>query len=215
MSDDNSPASVAIEKEKTRRRLISLGELVAVLAVLISALGLFNSWSERRQKDQERITSEQKAAAAERRATAAAGLLLRARPDKSGSRLDLSPAREEQVVQMQTLTFPAKLGISPVETSGDARIEASWFTGNLKKARRAAKRPDETTGDERLPVLIETVYVDGGETRRDRTLYDIGYAVREGGLFGGSQVELRGVSLVARKADAAALDARWRRQFGS
>lgn len=214
MTDEKSPASVAIEKERTRRRLISLGELVAVLAVVISALGLFNSWSERRDKDRDRIASERKAEVAERRAAAASVLLLTAEASADGARLDLSPARDGQIVQGQTLHFAKALTIPAIETSGDARIDADWFAGPLKKARRAAKRPDETTGDERLPVLIETVYVENGEARQDRALYDIGYAVTGGGLLGGRDVRLRGVSLVARGANAGALEARWRDRFG-
>jgi len=214
MSDDKSPASVAIEKEKTRRRLISLGELVAVLAVIISALGLLNTWSERRDKEQERVISARKAEDDARRAAAASALLLTARADREGERLALSPARDGQIVQSQTLHFARPLGIAPIETSGDARIDAGWFAGPLKKARRAAKRADETTGDERLPVLIETIFVENGETRTDRALYDIGYAVTGGGFLGGSDVRLRGLSLVAHGSGEQALERRWRARFG-
>lgn len=207
--DHHTPTPVAIEKEKTRRRLISLGELVAVLAVIISALTLANSWSERQSKERERAAEERKAAADEQRAAKASVLLLTARANSDGSLLALAPTRDGQVVQSQTLRFPAALDLSPVETSGDPRIDVDWFASALKKARRAEKRPDETVGDERLPVLIETVYVDSGETRTDRALYDIGYAVTGGGLLGGSTVRLRGISLVRHGASAAALDARW------
>lgn len=196
----------AAEAAAIRRRWITLGEVLAVLAVLISGLTLWLNWSERSGSE------AQKAAESSLATVRAATLTLSAQPAAKGRRLDLKPITGEQSVQEQTIRFPSAFGLAPVETTGEPRIEAKWFDGPLKKARDKAGLPDDSRGDERLPVLIDTRFLVGAETHQDRALYDIGYTV-EGGLLSGHDVTLRGLSLVKRvKGDPAveALDARWR-----
>ena len=115
------------------------------------------------------------------------------------------------MIEDQTIRFPASLGIDPVQTSGEPRIEARWFDGALKQARDKAGLPGDTRGDERLPVLIETRFLADGEEHRDVALYDVGYAIKGGGLLGGHEVMLRGLSLAgrAKSGSPAALEARW------
>lgn len=196
----------AAEAAAIRRRWITLGEVLAVVAALISGTTLWLNWSQRSGD------AADKAAASARASTRAATLVLGAEPQAKGSRLDLRPAAADQSVQSQTLRFPAALGLSPIETTGEPRIEGGWFEGALKKAREKAGLPDNSRGDERLPVLIETRFLVDGDAHVDHALYDIGYTV-EGRLLGGHDVTLRGLSLVKRvdaKGGAAALDARWR-----
>lgn len=193
-------------KRKIPIRWITLGEAVAVAAVIISALGLWNSYSERQQEI---------AATHDTKPTPAAPLVLRASIEDKGERLSLGPLREGLAIQGQTITFPDRLGVSPVETTGDSRIEAGWFTSALVKARSKADKPDQTAGDERLAVAIDTAYLDGDKPMRDRAVYDIGYAVEAGGFFSGSKVLLRGVSLVARGDGATRINALWDQRMRS
>ena len=202
---ENSKEARAAEAAAIRRRWITLGEMLAVAAVLISALTLWNSYSERAHSEASRNAEERKAA------TRAETLLIKATPADGGRRLTLAALNPEQTIQSQTIAFPSALGTSPVETTGDARIEAGWFGEALRKARKAKGRPDESKGDERLPLAITTRYLVDGKLLTDVALYDIGY-VLEGHLLGGSTVRLRGLSL-RRRLDAAsagpALDAAW------
>ena len=189
-----------------RRRWITLGETIAVLAVTISALTLWLNWSERSGSEAE------KAAESARASTRAGTLVLSAQTAAGGARLDLRPASVDQVIQEQTIRFPAALGVDPVETTGEPRIEARWFDAALERARDKAGLPDDSRGDERLPLLIETRFLVDGRPYEDRSLYDVGYTI-EGRLLTGHDVTLRGLSLVRRvKADGAtaALDARWK-----
>ena len=113
--------------------------------------------------------------------------------------------------QSTRATFPAPLGVAHVDTTGDARIEADWFADELKKARRAAKRRDETIGDEQVPVAITSQFIADGETHSDVALYEIGY-VLEGRLIGGSRLRLRGLSRIGRATPETAqarVDAIW------
>lgn len=196
----------AAEAAAIRRRWINLGEVLAVLAVLISGLTLWNSWSERTESKAE------KAAQAHQASTHAAKLVLTAAP--SGKRiLILTPTSADQSVQSQTVTFPSAIDASPAVTTGEPRIEAGWFERQLVKAREAAGMPDASRGDDVLPVAITTRFLVEGEAHEDVALYDVGYTVT-GRLLGGHDVTLRGLSLVAhaKTGDAQAkLDARWAR----
>lgn len=199
----------AAEAAAIRRRWITLGEVLAVAAVLISALTLWNSWSERSENDLE------KSSEAKRASTRAATLtLLAAQSDKR--ELALKPASADQSVQSQTISFPIQLNLAPVETTGEPRIEAAWFENALKRARDKAKLPDDSRGDERLPILIATRFIADGATHEDVALYDIGYTVT-GRMLGGHSVTLQGLSLASRVQGSGAqkaLDARWEAKFG-
>jgi hypothetical protein len=195
----------ATEAAAIRRRWITLGEIVGVLAVLISGLTLWNSWSERRE------TEVAKSVDAERSSAKAAALLLVA--ERSGkSALTLKPASADQSVQSQQILFPTALGAPPAETTGEPRIEAEWFERQLVRAREAAHLPDNSRGDERLPVAIITRFLVDGAAHEDVALYDIGFTIT-GRLVSGHSLALRGLSLVSRvkKGSAQAkLDARWK-----
>jgi hypothetical protein len=188
----------------TRRRWITLAEVLTVIAVSISALTLWNNWSERRDTE---ATKD----AEQRQASSRAATLILTAASAGKDKLLLKPAAEEQTVQSQTVTFPTALGLAPTETTGEPRIEASWFDDALEKARDKAGKPDDSRGDERLPVAIATHFLVNGEAHTDVAIYDVGYTIA-GRWLSGHTVTLRGLSLVMRvksgKAQAS-LDARW------
>ena len=191
----------AAEAAAIRRRWITLGELLAVLAVGISALTLYLNWADKSSEQAEKASESRKAS------VRAARLVLNA--EASGDRLALKPTDPDQIIQSQTIRFPKALGIAPVDTTGEPRIEAGWFDAALKKAREKAKLPDDSVGDERLPVAITTRFVVGGETHEDVAVYDIGYGIA-GRWLSGHRLTLRGLSLVSRSATPqSAIDARW------
>jgi hypothetical protein len=195
----------AAEAAAIRRRWITLGEVLAVIAVTISALTLWNSWSER--SDSRAVKTEEA-----KRASAQAATLVLVASEGDKQALALRPASAEQSVQSQRILLPAALKVAPVETNGEPRIEARWFESALIKAREAARLPDNSRGDERLPVAIVTRFLAQGKPHEDVALYDIGYTVR-GKLLSGHSVTLRGLSLVERVSAAnaqARLDARWK-----
>ncbi|MDO9487101.1 MAG: hypothetical protein Q7J32_01915 [Sphingomonadaceae bacterium] len=189
MADDNMTKAEKAEAAAVRRRWITLGELLAVAAVIISGLTFWNSYSERRSNEVERQSDER---SAEVRART---LILRGVPDKDGEVLAIS-APTDQAIQSQSVTFPTALDLDSIETT-NPRIEADWFDGALRKARKAAGQRDEDAGDERLPVAVTTRYVADGEMITDVSLYDVGYAVKDRFLRGGV-VRLRGLSFIGR-----------------
>lgn len=196
-SDQSRTEARAEEAAAIRRRWLTLGEILAVLAIIISALTLWLNWSERSESQQQKVAETKSAA---RRS---AIFTLGGQPSEKGARLDLRPVSTEQHVLSQVIRFPAALDVDPVETTGDPRIEARWFEDALKKARSRAGLPDESRGDERLPLIISTRFVIDGQNHEDVALYDLGYTVK-GRMLSGHVVTLRGLSLVKRVKAAAA-----------
>lgn len=199
------------EAARVRRRWLTLGEILAIVAVAISALTFWNSYSERTNSE-----AEHKAETAQSQRKAAF-LTLKAVPDKDGRTLALTPRAEEQAIQSQTILFPASLDLSPAETSSDSRIERDWFEQALVRARKDAGAADATQGDARLPLLIVTHYLAGGDPHVDRAVYELGYATSHS-LLGGTSVRLRGLSRVATVSNDDAgrkrIDALWATRLG-
>lgn len=194
------------EQARVRRRWLTLGELLAIAGVLISALALWNSYRERTASE----AAQSEAATASQRK--AAILVLKAVPDKDGRVLALSPHADAQVIQSQTIRFPTALGLAPVETSSDARIERTWLESALVKGRKEAGARPETAGDARLPVFITTTFLADGDPHVDRAVYQIGYRT-EHGFLSGTDVRLRGLSREGSAASDAVgqarIDALW------
>lgn len=187
-------------------RWLTLAEILGVAALLISALTLWNNYSERRASEASRSAEDRKASVRARI------LVLKAVSERDGDRLTLSAAAADQIIQGQTIAFPKALGVDPVDST-DPRIEAGWFADGLKQARHDAGEEERVRGDARLPVAITTRFTVNGELAEDVTLYDIGYTTRSGGLLGGVDIKLRGLSLIGRSTAKAApwrIDALWK-----
>ncbi|HEX8223439.1 MAG TPA: hypothetical protein VF605_06460 [Allosphingosinicella sp.] len=200
MSEQRQTPEERREAAAIRRRWITLGEILAVIGVLISGLALWNSWSERSAAENERAA--QKA----QQANVSRTLLLK--PSGGGKRLAITAHDPDQAIQSQTLIFPSAFALGAFETT-EPRIEAEWMKRALKKAR---EKDEKVRGDARMPVAITTRFIAGGRSLTDTALYDVGYKESGGGLFEGREVELKGLSLIRRGAEGTAqkqLDALW------
>ncbi len=185
-------------RRRARLRWVTLGEAVAIAAVLISGLGLWTSYEDRRQARSEKAAES----------THHAPFALRASPNGDGSVLTLIAVASDDVIQGQTVRFPPAFRLPAASTTSDARIEAGWFGDALKADRKTRALADETTGDERVPVMIETDYLAAGQSMKARAFYDVGYAL-EGRFLRGAAVKLRGLALIGKApATAGAADAR-------
>lgn len=200
----------AAEAAAIRRRWITLGEVLAVLAVGISGLTLYLNWSDKQDERADKIAER---AAESRKASSRAAVLVLNADSVKDDRIAIKATDPDQVIQSQSILFPRALGIAPVNTTGDPRIEAGWFDGALKKARAKAKLPDDSVGDEQLPVAITTRFVVDGDAHEAVALYDIGYGIA-GRWIAGHSLSLRGLSRVETLKSGsaqAAVDARWAR----
>jgi hypothetical protein len=180
---------------KARRRWLTLGETIAVLALVISAASFWDAHQDRKIA---RATVEKPAAATP--------LVLKASPADDGDSLSIIAAGNDRVIQTQTIVFPASLGLDPVDTVGNARIEAGWFADALRQASPEPRKPG------RMAIGIVTRYTDNGIERTDSALYDIGHGWRSR-LLQSDMPRLEGITLVSRggKDLAARVEARWRK----
>jgi hypothetical protein len=173
----------------TRRRgrfWLNVGEVVGVLAVIIAALSYWDSHHDRSLA----------AKHADAQAKAQATLVVTGETDGGGRRIVLRALKAEQAIQSQRYVFPTAVLDHAMEVTAAApQIDVNWIATGLRRdldTRRAAG-----AGEARLPVGIETTYVEDGETRTDRSLYRVGYAWR-GRLLLGRQIILQGISLSQR-----------------
>jgi len=196
----NGPDTPAVAAEKRRRRWITFGEIVAVLALAISAASF---WDAHEQRVEDR-------SAAAKAIARPVPLVLTAQTADDGRRLVIAATRD-RVIQTQTIVFPTALGLADVETVGNPRFEAAWFGEALKAA------VPEPRARGRVPIGIVTRYLDDGRPASDVAIYDIGHGWRSRLLAGDAPV-LEGLTLVEHSTTRtlkAAVDARWVRWHGS
>jgi hypothetical protein len=177
------------EKKRLPLRWLTLAEIVGVLALVIAGLGFWDSHRERTQADRERAATAQEQRA--ERALKATFLML-GTPDKAGEKIRLTSVHPEQVIQTQTLWFPGAIRGDSVETTGNPRLEAGWLEDGLRKA-VAKGRPKRG----RLPVGVVTTFIEDGQTKTDRAIYQLGYSLHPRVLLG-AKVELEGLTLARR-----------------
>ena len=118
MADDER-----IPETRSRRRLVNLGELIALAALIVSALGVWIAWkSSSRDKPTEVV--EQRSAVP---------LALRATPDSDGRALTIMPADPSHGLQSLKVTIK---GASPIDVGSDGRLSASDVEAALKGRER-------------------------------------------------------------------------------
>lgn len=186
-------------------RWLTLAELVGILALVVAALGWWDNHREKQSQDQERAAEEKAKAAEARREVLKSSFLLTGDLRDDGERIRLAPARPDQVIQTQTLVFPSQIRTDRIETTGNPRLDRGWIEDGLKRAGRE--------GAVRVPVGIETTYVDGGDLKTDRSIYVVGATVKPR-MLRGALVKLEGLSISRRGVAGdlrAAVDAAWGR----
>ena len=184
------------EAAATRRRWVTLAEVLAVAGVVIAGLTLWNNWAERRDEAAAR-TAEQA-----EQAHAAAIVSLVATPVDGGAALALKDP--EHRIQSMDFAFPAELDIPVHNIVVDTRIEGDWFADKLLDLTDGGS--DEIEG--RLPVLVTSEYWSGDQHRTDAAIYDIVWQT-EGRLLRGRTLRLKGLVLRARTSSPARLNALW------
>jgi hypothetical protein len=158
---------------KPQRRGVSLGEIIALFALIISALGLYLSWQDRQRGPAEVI--EQKPAIP---------LVLRGTVEDRGRTLVLTPAEDSHDLDSLVLTLPGGKSIS---AGGDGRISAREIERVLGDAL------DRKAGGS-LRVTADARYVEAGRDRTARRSYVLRYDWEGGGLFDDRELRIAGFS---------------------
>jgi hypothetical protein len=210
MSDEPTPAEetaaeqavAKAEAAATRRRWITLGEIVAVAAVVISGLTFWNSWSERQDAAAERQAER---AAESKEKAASSAVLLTGSAEDDGAMLTLSdPAHRIQQIEVR---FPKALGVGPQTSVLEPQIQAAWIAAPMLKLTDGGA--DRREG--RLPVAITASYWDADVQRTSTAIYDLVWRT-EPRTLQGRTLKLRGVILRERaKGDGQArIDGMWK-----
>lgn len=180
----------------SRRRWIGLAELVGLVGLVIAALGLWNSWMDRRDNRAAQTAAEMADARAQGRVD------LVGTPRDKGRELLLRDPRHD--LQDVTITFPSALGITAQRPLADAVIVADPLRDALLSGN------DHHTG--RLPVLITTRVVDGDAARTVVATYDLVWTTQHHFPLGGRSLRLDALRLHARGGTQASLDSLWSRE---
>jgi hypothetical protein len=179
---------------------LTVGEVVGALALIIAGLNLWES-------HQQRVESARRANS---EAQARAAFVAVGHADREGRTVMITPVSSAQVITSERYLFPHAVLDAPQEISAaQPRIDVAWLAPGLGRALEAAhvKGP----GHGRLPVVIETTYVEDGDTTVDASIYDVGYDWKPR-LFGGERIRLDGLALVRRRVsgdERKGVDAAW------
>jgi hypothetical protein len=161
--------------EKTRRRWVTLGELIALAALIISAIGLWLTWKSNNEDKTTRVVEQHQAIP----------LTLRGKAENDGRRIEISPVESSHALESLTVTIK---GAPPIEVGSDGMLDAADVESAL------GDRDKEAKGSHSLPVRIDTRYVEAGKDRRASGTYVLRYRWEGGGLFGGRSLRLTGFS---------------------
>lgn len=161
------------ESKKSRLRWVTLGEAIAIAALILSGLGLWHEWNKR---DDKPVVVEKE--------RASIPLALRGHVRDEGKSLEISPIEDSHALQSLTLTVNG----SNIELGGDGELKANAIESALGTA------ADEGKGTHRLNVRITARYVEAGTDKSATGSYVIRYKWEGGGLFGGRSLRLAGFS---------------------
>jgi hypothetical protein len=159
-----------------RRRLINLGELIALAALIVSALGVWLNWNTSDNDKPTRIVEQRQSIP----------LTLRAKAESDGQTLDISPVEPTHALESLKVTLA---GSPAIEVGSDGQLAASDVESALEGHDKDPK--DRTLS---VPVRIEAHYVEAGKEHRGGGTYTLRYRWQGGGLFGGRSLHLVGLS---------------------
>ena len=164
------------ESERTRRRWITVGELIALAALMVSAAGVWISWKSNDSEGPTKVVEQRQPIP----------LTLRGKREDDGERLEISPVEPSHALQSLTVTIA---GASPIQVGSDGELDADDVEAALSGR---DKEPKNRTLSVR--VRIDARYVEMGKDRRSGGTYSLRYMWKGGGLFGGRSLHLVGLS---------------------
>lgn len=160
------------ESPPKRKSWISVGEAIALAALIISALGLWIAWKDSSKEGPTRIVEQRQSIP----------LTLRGRIEDDGRALEISPVEQSHALQSLTVTVKGKPAI---EVGSDGRLAAS----DLERA-----LGEQGKGSGAVSAKVDARYVEAGTDRRSSRNYTIRYRWEGGGLFGGRSLRITGFS---------------------
>ena len=164
------------EERRERRRWITLGEIIAIAALAVSALGVWISWKSSDNKGPTRVVEQRQAIP----------LTLRGKREDDGTRLAISPVEESHALESLTVKIA---GGAPIDVGSDGELSASDVASALGSR---DNEPKNSTLSAR--AKIDAHYVESGQERTAFGTYTLRYQWKGGGLFGGRSLHLVSLS---------------------
>ena len=152
-------------------RSFPLGEVIALGALVVSGLGLWNSWKGEKTGPTEVIERK-----------VAVPLVMRGTVGDEGKRIVIAPVDESHSLDSISMDFP---GGTTVAVGSDGVLEAG-------KVEDAMPDPDEKKGDGTVIAMLSAQYFDAGKERTAKRRYAISYRWENSGLLGGKKLRLTG-----------------------
>ena len=163
-------------RKRSRLRWITLGEAIAISALIVSAFGVWISW---------KSNGDDKASTTVVERRQAIPLALRGEALRDGRSLEISPIEGSHSLQSLIVT-PA--GAKPIDLGNDGELSARSLEGALGKNAADGK------GTHRTQVRIAARYVEAGADKSATGSYVISYRWDGGGLFGGRSLRIISLS---------------------
>ena len=163
------------DKQSTRR-WVSLGEIIALAALIVSAAGVWIAWKNSAGDKTTRVVEQR----------SSVPLSLRGSVDRDGRVLTILPADPSHGLESLTLKLG---GGSPIELGSDGRLGANDVESVLKDVDKQTKDAPYS-----VPVRIDAHYVEAGADRRGGGNYRLRYKWEGGGLFKSRSIRLLSLS---------------------
>jgi hypothetical protein len=159
---------------KTRRRWINFGEVVALAALIVSAVGVWIAWQSNSNDKPTRVVEQKQAIP----------LTLRGTVEHDGRELIIAPVEQSHALESLNLFFSH---MYPLELGSDGSLKADDVAAKVSGK-------DLDKGTHRIKVEIDARYVEMGKVRKTSGTYILRYRVEGGGLFGGRSIRLISMS---------------------
>lgn len=152
-----------------RKSRISIGEGIALAALFVSALGLWNSWRGDDRPGPTEVVEKK----------AAVPLVLRGRVEDDGERLVVEPVEATHALDSLQFTFASG---KTIETGSNGTLSA----GEVQDA--LSEKTEKIDGQ--ILATVTARYVEAGQEREARRRYAIRYRWQGGGLFEGKRLAI-------------------------
>jgi hypothetical protein len=167
---NDSPSNEA--KRRSRLRWVTLGESIAIAALLVSAVGVWISWkTDSGDKGPTTVVEKRQAIP----------LTLRGKVQSDGRSLEITPVEDSHALQSLTISLPEA---EAIEIGSDGQLSASDVESALGKSAADGK------GTHRVRARMVAKYVEAGADKSATGSYVISYRWEGGGLFGDRSLRL-------------------------
>lgn len=167
-------ADTPTQSPKAKRKFVSLGEIIALAALIISGLGLYLTWQDRQNAGPTEIVEKK----------SAIPLVLRGTVEDDGKSIVLAPVESTHALESATLTLP---GGKTIELGGSGELDADDLEAALPKS-------GTRKGDGSVRANVSAAYVEAGHERTAKRAYVLRYRWEGGGLFDDTELRFIGLS---------------------